>query len=43
MSDKKAPLTKPADLKGKRIGIPSEGGTSETTLDLLIASDGLTP
>ncbi len=41
VSDKKAPLTKPADLKGKRIGIPSEGGTSETTLDLLIASSGL--
>jgi NitT/TauT family transport system substrate-binding protein len=42
VSDKKAPLTKPADLKGKRIGIPSEGGTSETTLDLLIASSGMT-
>jgi len=42
VSDKKAPLTKPTDLKGKRIGIPSEGGTSETTLDLLIASSGLT-
>ena len=41
VSDKKAPLTKPADLKGKRIGIPSEGGTSETTLDLLLASSGL--
>jgi NitT/TauT family transport system substrate-binding protein len=42
VSDKKAPLSKPGDLKGKRIGIPSEGGTSETTLDLLIASSGLT-
>ncbi len=42
VSAKKAPLTNPADLKGKRIGIPSEGGTSETTLDLLIASNGLT-
>jgi len=43
VSDKKEPLTKPEDLEGKRIGIPSEGGTSETTLDLLIASSGLTP
>jgi NitT/TauT family transport system substrate-binding protein len=41
VSDKKAPLTTPQDLKGKRIGVPSEGGTSETTLDLLIASNGL--
>ena len=41
MSDKKAPLNKPQDLVGKRIGIPSEGGTSETTLDLLIASNGI--
>ncbi len=41
VSDKKAPLNKPQDLVGKRIGIPSEGGTSETTLDLLIASNGI--
>jgi NitT/TauT family transport system substrate-binding protein len=43
VSDKKAPLNAPADLKGKKIGIPSEGGTSETTLDLLIASSGMSP
>jgi NitT/TauT family transport system substrate-binding protein len=43
VSDKKAPLNNPADLKGKKIGIPSEGGTSETTLDLLVASSGLSP
>ena len=43
VSDKKEPLTKPADLVGNRIGIPSEGGTSETTLDLLIASNGIDP
>jgi NitT/TauT family transport system substrate-binding protein len=41
VSDKGAPLTKPSDLVGKRIGIPSEGGTSETTLDLLLASNGI--
>src|SRR5918997_1879453 len=43
VSAKDAPLTKPADLRGKRIGIPSEGGTSETTLDLLLAANGMTP
>jgi len=43
VSDKKAPLNTPADLKGKKIGIPSEGGTSETTLDLLVASSGMSP
>jgi NitT/TauT family transport system substrate-binding protein len=43
VSDKKAPLNTPQDLKGKRIGIPSEGGTSETTLDILLASSGIDP
>ena len=42
VSDKtKKPLAKPQDLVGNRIGIPSEGGTSETTLDLLLASNGI--
>ena len=42
VSDKsKKPLSKPEDLVGNRIGIPSEGGTSETTLDLLLASNGI--
>jgi NitT/TauT family transport system substrate-binding protein len=41
VSDKNKPLNKPQDLKGKRIGIPSEGGTSETTLDLMIQSAGM--
>jgi NitT/TauT family transport system substrate-binding protein len=43
VSDKNKPLTKPQDLRGKRIGIPSEGGTSETTLDLLLQSNGISP
>lgn len=38
---KKKPLAKPQNLVGNRIGIPSEGGTRETTLDLLLASDGI--
>jgi NitT/TauT family transport system substrate-binding protein len=41
VSDKSRPLNKPQDLVGKRIGIPSEGGTSETTLDLLLSSNGI--
>jgi NitT/TauT family transport system substrate-binding protein len=44
VSDKtKKPLAKPEDFVGNRIGIPSEGGTSETTLDLLLASNGIDP
>ena len=43
VSDKDKPLAKPQDLRGKRIGIPSEGGTSETTLDLLLQSNGISP
>ncbi len=44
MSDKRHPLTKPQDLVGQRIGIPSEGGTSETTLDLYRSSNsGIDP
>jgi NitT/TauT family transport system substrate-binding protein len=44
VSDKtKKPLEKPQDFVGNRIGIPSEGGTSETTLDLMLASSGIDP
>lgn len=35
------PLREPRDLVGKLIGIPSEGGESETTLDLLLAGAGI--
>jgi NitT/TauT family transport system substrate-binding protein len=41
VSDKEKPLTQPQDLVGKRIGIPSEGGTSETTLDLMLAANNI--
>lgn len=43
VSDKGNPMRTPQDLVGERIGIPSEGGTSETTLDLMIASEGIDP
>src|ERR671937_425197 len=41
VSDKSKPLTTPQNLVGNRIGIPSEGGTSETTLDLMLASNNI--
>jgi len=37
------PLREPRDFLGKVMGIPSEGGESETTLDLLLNSAGLDP
>jgi NitT/TauT family transport system substrate-binding protein len=43
VSDKGNPMKTPQDLVGERIGIPSEGGTSETTLDLMLASEGIDP
>jgi NitT/TauT family transport system substrate-binding protein len=41
VSDKSKPLTNPQSLVGNRIGIPSEGGTSETTLDLMLAANNI--
>lgn len=41
VSSRDAPLNTPQDLAGKRIGIPSEGGTSETTLDILLSVGGV--
>src|SRR5919197_2870344 len=41
VSDKSKPLTTPQSLVGNRIGIPSEGGTSETTLDLMLAANNV--
>jgi NitT/TauT family transport system substrate-binding protein len=35
------PIRMAADLRGRTIGIPSEGGTSETLVDTLAASAGL--
>jgi NitT/TauT family transport system substrate-binding protein len=43
VSSAAAPLREPRDFVGKVIGIPSEGGESETTLDLLLASAGIEP
>lgn len=43
VSGKDKPLTKAADFGDKTVGLPSAGGTSETTLDLVLASAGLKP
>lgn len=43
VSSASAPLREPRDFVGKMVGIPSEGGESETTLDLLLASSGIDP
>jgi NitT/TauT family transport system substrate-binding protein len=41
VSDKSKPMTSPQALVGNKIGIPSAGGTSETTLDLLLAANNI--
>jgi NitT/TauT family transport system substrate-binding protein len=38
VSTREKPLAKPQDWRGKRMGIPSEGGTSENVLDLVLAA-----
>lgn len=37
------PIRTPADLAGKTVGVPSLGGTSESTLNLVIARGGVDP
>ncbi|WP_201776710.1 ABC transporter substrate-binding protein [Allosalinactinospora lopnorensis] len=37
------PLNSPEDFVGKTMGIPSEGGTSETVLDLVLMNGGVDP
>ncbi|MQA09904.1 MAG: transporter substrate-binding domain-containing protein [Pseudonocardiaceae bacterium] len=43
VSSEKSPLRKPEDFAGKTIGVPSEGGTSELTLDLVLQSADIDP
>ncbi|OLT04669.1 hypothetical protein BJF90_21745 [Pseudonocardia sp. CNS-004] len=42
LSSAERPVATPQDMRGKMIGIPSEGGTSETLVDTLATSAGLT-
>jgi NitT/TauT family transport system substrate-binding protein len=41
LSSAERPVATPQDMRGKMIGIPSEGGTSETLVDTLANSAGL--
>lgn len=41
LSSKRKPLQKPEDFRGVTMGLPSNGGTSEKTLDLVLASAGI--
>jgi NitT/TauT family transport system substrate-binding protein len=41
LSSKRRPLQQPADFRGATMGLPSNGGTSEKTLDLVLASAGI--
>lgn len=43
VSSSRKPLTKASDFAGKVVGLPSAGGTSETTVDLVLASAGIKP
>lgn len=43
VSSTRAPITSAADFKGKTVGLPSEGGTSEITLDMILNSAGINP
>jgi NitT/TauT family transport system substrate-binding protein len=43
VSDKAKPINAPQDLVDKRIGIPSKGGTSETTVDLMLSANNIPP
>lgn len=43
VSSSGAPLRTPEDFIGRTIGIPSEGGSTETTLDLLLSTAGIDP
>jgi NitT/TauT family transport system substrate-binding protein len=41
LSSKRRPLLKPEDFRGAMMGLPSSGGTSEKTLDVVLASAGI--
>jgi NitT/TauT family transport system substrate-binding protein len=41
VSTKENPLDEPSDWEGTTMGLPSEGGTSEQTLDVMLKSEGV--
>lgn len=42
-SKKSYPVTKPQDMVGKKMGVPSEGGSSDRLISLVMSSSGLDP
>jgi len=42
-SKKNHPITKPQDLVGQTMGVPSEGGTSDKVVSLVLAGAGIDP
>jgi NitT/TauT family transport system substrate-binding protein len=43
VSSSRAPIREPADFRGKLAGIPSEGGSTDKTLDLVLSNAGINP
>ena len=43
VSSANAPINEPTDFVGKLVGIPSEGGSTDKTLDLVLSSAGIDP
>ena len=43
VSSTNAPIREPADFVGKLAGIPSEGGSTDKTLDLVLSTAGIDP
>lgn len=43
VSSTRAPIREPGDFVGKLIGIPSEGGSTDKTLDLVLSAAGIDP
>jgi NitT/TauT family transport system substrate-binding protein len=41
VSSKKAPMNAPEDFRGKTVGIPSKGGSSELSLNVLLEKGGI--
>lgn len=43
ISSERAPIRTPDDFLGKLVGIPSEGGSTDRTLDLVLSTAGIDP
>ena len=43
VSSSQAPVREPADFSGKLAGVPSQGGSTDKTLDLILSTAGIEP